>query len=137
MARIWADTLSRRFYKVYFKHLPLVSSRQTISNTTGGLAWANDNETVFYTRKNEVTLLGEKIYRHKKGTDSKKDELVYEEKDKTYYNGVYRSKSGSYIIIYNSSTLVSDYHILSADEPDGDFINFHQGGKTRVQYSAL
>ena len=125
-----ADTLSRRFYKVYFKHLPTGKVLdQTITNTTGGLAWANDNETVFYTRKNEVTLLGEKIYRHKKGTDSKKDELVYEEKDKTYYNGVYRSKSGSYIIIYNSSTLVSDYHILSADKPDGDFINFTPRGK--------
>ena len=124
------DTLSRRFYKVYFKHLPTGKVLdQTITNTTGGLAWANDNETVFYTRKNEVTLLGEKIYRHKKGTDSKKDELVYEEKDKTYYNGVYRSKSGSYIIIYNSSTLVSDYHILSADEPDGGFINFTPRGK--------
>ena len=124
------DTLSRRFYKVYFKHLPTGKVLdQTITNTTGGLAWANDNETVFYTRKNEVTLLGEKIYRHKKGTDSKKDELVYEEKDKTYYNGVYRSKSGSYIIIYNSSTLVSDYHILSADKPDGDFINFTPRGK--------
>ena len=125
-----ADTLSRRFYKVYFKHLPTGKVLdQTITNTTGGLAWANDNETVFYTRKNEVTLLGEKIYRHKKGTNSKKDELVYEEKDKTYYNGVYRSKSGSYIIIYNSSTLVSDYHILSADKPDGDFINFSPRGK--------
>ena len=125
-----ADTLSRRFYKVYFKHLPTGKVlEQTIPDATGGIAWANDNETVFYTRKNKVTLLGEKIYRHKKGTDSKKDELVYEEKDKTYYNGVYRSKSGSYIIIYNSSTLVSDYHILSADDPDGDFINFSPRGE--------
>ena len=54
--------------------------------------------------------------------------MVYEEKDETYYNGVYRSKSGKYIIIYNSSTLVSDYHILDADNPDGDFINFTPRG---------
>ena len=115
-----ADTLSRRFYKIYFKHL--ASGKvldHTISNTTGGLAWANDNKTVFYTSKNKVTLLGVKIYRHKVGTDSNLDKLVYEEKDETFYNGVYRSKSGKYIIIYNSSTLVSDYHILSADNPDG------------------
>ena len=87
------------------------------------MAWANDNKTVFYTSKNKVTLLGEKIYRHKAGTDSKLDKLVYEEEDETFYNGVYRSKSGKYIIIYNCSTLVSDYHILSADNPDGQFIN--------------
>ena len=124
------DTLSRRFYKIYFKHL--ISGKvleQTIPNTTGGVAWANDNKTVFYTSKNKVTLLGEKIYRHKAGTDSKLDKLVYEEEDETFYNGVYRSKSGKYIIIYNSSTLVSDYHILSADNPYGEFINFTPRGE--------
>ena len=129
------DTLSRRFYKIYFKHL--VSGKvleQTIPNTTGGVAWANDNKTVFYTSKNKVTLLGEKIYRHKAGTDSKLDKLVYEEEDETFYNGVYRSKSGKYIIIYNSSTLVSDYHILSADNPDGQFINFTPRGE-KHEYS--
>ena len=124
------DTLSRRFYNIHFKHL--VSGKvldQTIPNTTGGVAWANDNKTVFYTSKNKVTLLGEKIYRHKAGTDSKLDKLVYEEEDETFYNGVYRSKSGKYIIIYNSSTLVSDYHILSADNPGGQFINFTPRGE--------
>ena len=129
-----ADTLSRRFYKIYFKHL--ASGKvldHTISNTTGGLAWANDNKTVFYTSKNKVTLLGVKIYRHKVGTDSNLDKLVYEEKDETFYNGVYRSKSGKYIIIYNSSTLVSDYHILSADNPRGEFLNFTPRG-TKHEY---
>ena len=125
------DTLSRRFYNIYFKNLVTGEViEKTIPNTTGGVAWANDNKTVFYTSKNKTTLLGEKIYRHKMGTDSKKDELIYEEKDETFYNGVYRSKSGKYIIIYNSSTLVSDYHIMSADNPNGEFINFTpRGGK--------
>ena len=124
------DTLSRRFYKVHFKNLISGENlERTISNTTGGVAWANDNKTVFYTSKNKVTLLGEKIYRHKLGTHSDQDQLVYHEKDETYYNGVYRSKSGQYIIIYNSSTLVSDYHILNANEPDGEFKNFSPRGK--------
>ena len=123
------DTLSRRFYNIYFKNLVTGEViEKTIPNTTGGVAWANDNKTVFYTSKNKITLLGEKIYRHKMGTDSKKDELIYEEKDETFYNGVYRSKSGKYIIIYNSSTLVSDYHIMSADNPNGEFINFTPRG---------
>ena len=124
------DTLSRRYYKIYFKNL--VSGHvleQTIPNTSGSAAWANDNRTVFYTSKNKVTLLGEKIFRHKIKTDYKEDVLMYSEKDETYYNGVYRSKSGQYIIIYNSSTLVSDYHILDANEPDGQFANFSPRGK--------
>ena len=129
------DTLSRRFYEVHFKNLKSGDIlEQTIPNTTGGVAWASDNQIVFYTSKNKVTLLSEKIYRHKMGSDFRNDELVYTENDETYYIGVSRSKSGEYIIIYNSSTLVSDYHILRADNPDGKFKNFTPRG-TAHEYS--
>ena len=119
------DYVSRRIYTVHFKNLLTGETIQNaISNSSGSVAWANDNRTVFYTSKNDVTLLSEKIWRHKLGSDSKSDKMVYHEKDDTFYNGVYRSKSGDYIIIYNQSTLVSDFHILNADKPDGDFVNF-------------
>ena len=129
------DTLSRRFYTVFFKNLATGEVlAKAVPNTTGSVAWANDNKTVFYTLKNKVTLLSEKIYRHMMGTDYANDELVYIEDDETFYTGVYRSKSGKYIIIWNSSTLVSDYHILSADDPDGEFRNFTPRG-TEHEYS--
>tara|TARA_B100000408_G_scaffold3031_1_gene2523 strand:+ start:269 stop:2398 length:2130 start_codon:yes stop_codon:yes gene_type:complete len=129
------DTLSRRFYTIYFKNLSTGNIlEQVVPNTTGNIAWANDNKTVFYTLKNKITLLSEKIYRHKIGSDPVKDVLVYKEDDIEYYTGVYRSKSGKYIIIWNGSTLVSDYHILSADNPDGDFMNFTPRG-TEHEYS--
>jgi oligopeptidase B len=129
------DLVSRRIYTIHFKNLVTGEVlEQTIPNSTGSVAWANDNKTVFYTSKNEVTLLPEKIWRHKVGTDSAKDELVYEEKDQSFYNGVYRSKSGEFIIIWNSSTLVNDYHILSANNPDGEFNNFSPRG-TEHEYS--
>ena len=129
------DTVSRRRYTVHFKNVSTGDVLdQTIPNTTGGVAWANDNRTVFYTTKNEVTLLSEKIWRHKMGSNATNDELVYHEKDESYYTGVYRSKSGEYIIIYNNSTLVSDYHILNANDPDGNFKNFSPRG-TEHEYS--
>ena len=129
------DTLSRRFYTIYFKNLSTGNIlEQVVPNTTGNIAWANDNKTVFYTLKNKITLLSEKIYRHKIGSDPVKDILVYKEDDIEYYTGVYRSKSGKYIIIWNGSTLVSDYHILSADNPDGNFMNFTPRG-TEHEYS--
>ena len=52
------------------------------------------------------------------GTSYEKDVLVYKETDNEFYTGVYRSKSGKFIIIWNSSTLVSDYHILKTDNPN-------------------
>jgi len=118
------DTLSRRIYEVHFKNLETGEVlNKTISNSTGSVAWANDNQTVFYTSKNETTLLGEKIWRHKIGNETP-DEMIYHEEDETYYNGVYRSKSGKFIIIYHSSTLISDYQILDASNPNGRFRRF-------------
>ena len=119
------DTLSRRFYTIYFKNLSSGKVlKHSIPNTSGSVAWANDNQTIFYTSKNQVTLLSEKIYRHKLDTSHEQDVLVYEERDNEFYTGVYRSKSGKFIIIWNSSTLVSDYHILDSDNPNGNFISF-------------
>lgn len=119
------DIIGRRIYTIYFKDLETGELlTDMIENTTGSCAWSNDHKTLFYTDKNKTTLLSEKIMRHVLGSDSSEDVLVYEEKDKTYYNGVYKSKSDKYIIITNSSTLSSDYWILDADDPNGSFKNF-------------
>ena len=129
------DTLSRRLYEIHFKNLETGEVlKTTIPNSSGSVAWANDNKTVFYTSKNEITLLGEKIWRHKMGSDSSNDELIYFEEDDTFYTGVYRSKSGKFIIIYHQSTLVSDYQILNANNPDGSFKKFTKRG-TEHEYS--
>ena len=119
------DTLSRRIYELFFKNLNTGETlSETVPNTTGSVAWANDSKTLFYTSKNKVTLLSEKIYRHVVGEKHFDDEVVYIEKDNSFYTSVYRSKSGKFIIISNSSTLVSDYHLLSADDPYGEFRSF-------------
>ncbi|MFQ6612843.1 MAG: S9 family peptidase [Fidelibacterota bacterium] len=124
------DTVSRRIYTLHFKNLRTGAILDSaVPNTTGSVAWANDNQTVFYTAKNKVTLLSEEIYRHKLGTSAQSDVKVYSEPDKAFYIGVYRSKSGQYIIIWNSSTLVSDYHILAADNPGGRFRQFTARGQ--------
>jgi oligopeptidase B len=119
------DTLSRRIYTIKFKNLETGELLpDIITNTEGNVAWANDNKTVFYTSKNEVTLLSEKILRHQLGSATDHDVVVYQEKDPTFYIGVYRSKSGQYIIITNGSTMVRDYHILETNDPLGEFRQF-------------
>ncbi|WP_029038166.1 S9 family peptidase [Salinimicrobium xinjiangense] len=119
------DTLSRRVYHIQFLNLETGELlKDKLENTTGGGAWANDNETYFYTTKNKVSLLSEKIFRHTLGEEHAKDKLMYNEKDPSFYIGVGKSKSDEYIMIYTGSTLTNDYHILNADEPNGDFVQF-------------
>lgn len=130
------DTLSRRIYTIRFKNLETGEYiDDQIENTTGGGAWANDNKTFFYTTKNKVSLLSEKIYRHELGTQPETDVMVYHEKDPSFYIGVYKSKSDDYVIIWNSSTLVSDYHILNADNPKGKFQQFIPRDTKAHEYS--
>ncbi|SNT29132.1 oligopeptidase B [Ekhidna lutea] len=130
------DTLSRRIYTIRFKNLETGEMLDDqIINTTGGGAWANDNKTFFYTAKNKVSLLSEKIYRHKLGTEPEVDVMVYHEKDPSYYIGVYKSKSDDFVIIYNSSTLISDYHVLDANNPTGDFQQFIPRDEKAHEYS--
>ncbi len=120
------DTLSRRMYDIQFKDLN--SNKiypEIINNTTGSMAWANDNRTVFYTKQDPVTLRSCKIYKHILGTDPKNDELIYEEKDETFDCSVYKSKSDKYIIISTSSTLTDEFLLINADEPNSQPKVFH------------
>ncbi len=116
------DLVSRRQYTIHIKDLQTGKIlSDAIENTEGGPCWANDNKTIFYTAKNPVTLLSEKIKRHTMGTDAKKDVLVYEEADKSNYISVGKSKNNKYIFIASSATMSSEYRMLDANKPGEAF----------------
>ncbi len=119
------DRVSRRIYSIRFIDLRTGTFLEDrLENTNGNIAWANDNKTLFYTTKNKTSLLSESVLRHVIGRPITANEVVYHEKDPSFYIGVYRSKSGKYIIIYNNSTIASDYHILPTDSPQDNFKQF-------------
>jgi len=116
------DTTGRRQYTLHIKDLKTNEVfKDEISNTTGGSTWANDNKTLFYTLKDETTLRSEAIYKHRLNTDQKSDVLIYEETDDTFGVSVYKTKSKKYLVIASYSTLTTEYQILNADTPEGDF----------------
>lgn len=115
------DTTGRRQYTIQVKDIATHKVfNDSIENTTGSSTWANDNETLFYTQKDPVTLRAYQIFRHKLGSNSE-DELIFQEGDETFGTAIYKSKSRKYIIIACYSTLTNEYHILNADNPDGKF----------------
>ena len=74
------DTVSRRKYTLQIKNLETGEIYpDRIPNTTGSVAWASDNKTIFYTTKDETTLRPDKIFRHELRAN-KLDELIYQEK---------------------------------------------------------
>jgi oligopeptidase B len=122
LAAFATDTVSRRQYNIQIKNLKTGETYpEIIPNTTGGSVWANDNKTLFYTRKDPTTLRSEAIYKHVLGTDASKDTQVFFEKDDTFGTYVTKSKSEKYIIIGSYSTLSTEYQYLDADNPQGKF----------------
>ncbi|KAB1071417.1 S9 family peptidase [Tamlana haliotis] len=127
MAAFSTDLVSRRQYTIRVKNLVTGEIySDEIKNTTGSATWANDNKTLFYTMKDEVTLRSEKIFKHELHTDSSQDTVVFHEEDETFNTFVYKTKSKKYIIIGSSSTLSSEYRFLNADTPNGEFKLFQE-----------
>ncbi|MCB4797618.1 S9 family peptidase [Neotamlana laminarinivorans] len=127
MAAFSTDTVSRRQYNIQIKNLETGEILEDkIINTTGRATWANDNKTLFYSRKDEVTLRSHKIFKHRLGESVEQDKEVFFETDETFNTFVYKTKSKKYIVIGSSSTLTTEYRILNADTPDGDFKIFQE-----------
>ncbi len=129
-----ADTVSRRKYTIYFKNT--VNGQlleDTIPNTSGDIAWANDNKTVFYILKAE-NLRFYKIKKHRIGSPISTDEEVFHETDNTYNTFVYKSRSGKYLMICSISTLSTEYRFLDAQQPGGKF-TILQPREKNLEYS--
>ncbi|KAA9129809.1 S9 family peptidase [Marinihelvus fidelis] len=116
------DTMGRRINEVRIldtqagEYLP-----EVIENASSSLAWSADGRFLFYLDKHPETLLAYRVMRHELGTSPDDDELVYEETDNTFYNALYRSRSGDWIVLVHSATDTTEYQLLDAREPGGRF----------------
>ncbi len=131
------DTVSRRQYTIRIKNLvtgELLSD--AIPSTSGNMVWANDNKTLFYTANNPETLLSEKIKKHVLHTPESSDVAVYEEKDKSNYIGVSKSKNNKFIGIISAGTLSSETFFIDASQPDEEFASF-QPRMEEVLYNVI
>lgn len=127
MISFGVDTVGRRNYNLQIKSLVTGEVfSDIIPNTTGSATWANDNKTLFYTVKDELTLRSDKVFKHKLGSLSSTDVLIFHEQDDTFGVAVYKSKSKKYLIIACYSTLTNEYHILDANSPDAAFKVFQK-----------
>ena len=109
------DTVGRRFYTIQVKNMTTgqILPDQMVG-TTGNLAWANDNQTIFFSKQDPATLRSNQVHRHTLGTLAN-DKLIYEEKDQTLSCYVTKTKSKKYILINSGRTDAAFSQILEAD----------------------
>ena len=85
---------------IFFKDLKIknLTSNEYLEDNIEGASpsaiWSADSQYLLYTKKDEVTLISNKVYVHKIGDDQSQDILIYEEKDNEFniYIGESRSK---------------------------------------------
>ena len=110
------DNMGRRIHNIQFKNLETGEILQDqIANTTGKAVWANDNEHIFYIRKDK-NLRAFQVFMHQLGTDSSQDVLVFHEEDDTFDVNIFKSKSLEYIFISSSSTISDEQRFIPADD---------------------
>jgi oligopeptidase B len=92
-------------------------AEETVSDTYYGLAWANDNATVFYTRVDEA-MRPYQLWRHGLGTDPTNDAKIIEEPDEQFTLSLGRSKDGAFVVVSLQSTTTSEVWVIPADDPE-------------------
>lgn len=118
------DTVSRRQYTLRFKDLNSgLLLDEKIEDVTD-VVWANDNKTLFYVKQHPQTLLSYQVYRHLLGDSPENDQLIYEEKDDTFYLNLYKTRSEEFLVICANSTMTSECLLLDANQPEQDFCHF-------------
>ncbi|PRQ02436.1 Protease 2 [Enhygromyxa salina] len=115
------DDVGRRFYTIHVKDLrtgELLADE--IPDVSGALEWANDDQTLLYTKQDPETLRDYQVFRHTLGDAPGDDTLIYEERDETFEVGLWKTKSRAYLVLDIYSTLSDEVRILDAAKPDAE-----------------
>ena len=92
-----------------------------IPETTYGLAWGNDNRTLFYTTF-DATQRPDKIRRHVLGTDPAQDAIVYTDNDGLFDVSLSKSRDRRFLMITTANTgKTSEVSFLDASQPSNAF----------------
>ena len=114
----YAEDLSgRREYNIKVKDLTsgeIIDN--TIQNSSGSVVWDKQNTSIYYAQKDPVTLIENKVFKHKLGTDASEDILIYEEKDSEFHLSIYESRTKKYLNIYISKTEASETWLLDLED---------------------
>ena len=115
-----AYTIDSTGYRQYILQVKDLATGKVLSDhaeRVTSLAWAADNQTLFYTQEDAVAKRSHRLYRHAVGAP--RHDLLYEEKDEHYYVDIGLSRSREWLIQTRSSSSTSEVAVLPATTPGG------------------
>jgi oligopeptidase B len=121
LAAYATDTTGYREYNLHIRDLATGKDLPDSVEKIGGLNWAEDGKTIFYSKQQPKTKRSYQIWRHTLGTPASEDKLVYEEKDERFNIGIGKTLSKKFLLISISSGLTSEVKYLDSSKPEGTF----------------
>ena len=111
------DTTALRVYTLLVKDL---RTGKTLADTLGqvvpGLAWANDNRTIFYSTADSARRTNA-VWRHVLGQPRASDVKVFQDDDVLNNVDVARSKSGKFVFIADDGFTSSEWRVIPTSNP--------------------
>ncbi len=112
------DTKGSEYYTIYIRDIntkKLVTEK--IEETSGGITFSLDDQYIFYS-KLDSNHRPRKIYRHKLGTNTQEDQLIFEEKSEAFTVGISLSSDDKYFFINSSDHNTSEQYYFDINEKD-------------------
>ena len=91
-----------------------------VPNTVGSATWDLAGTVLFYTTVDEAWR-PDKVWRHALGSEVSDDVVVHHEADERFWTSVGRTRSDRYLVIACGSKTTTEYRVLDADDPTGEF----------------
>jgi oligopeptidase B len=118
------DLSGRREFNIKIKDLSKnIIIDQAIKNSSGSVIWSPCNEIIYYTKKDPITLITNKVFKHVIGESEIKDIVIYEEKDPEFNLSIGKSRSKKYLYIYIGKTESSETLLLDLEEKNSELIS--------------
>ena len=110
------DLKGSEYFTIYFRKISDGKVlAEKIEETSGSITWSLDDQYIFYSKLDQHHR-PRKIYRHKIGTSTKNDQLIYEEKDEGFTCGIEISSDEKYFLISTSDHTTSEVYFFDVNE---------------------
>ncbi|MEO8178025.1 MAG: S9 family peptidase [Deltaproteobacteria bacterium] len=114
------DTNGSEYYEVRLRDLATSAELpDRIANTSGSLVFSADGNFVFYTAVDD-NHRPSKVFRHRVGTATESDVLVYEELDPGFFVGLNQTEDYSDIVIVSHDHVTSEQRLINASRPESE-----------------
>ena len=110
------DVKGSEYYTIYIRDIvnnKLITEK--IEDTSGGITFSLDDKFIFYSKLDE-NHRPRKIFRHKLGSLTQEDELIFEEKSEAFTVGIGLSSDEKYFFITTSDHNTSEQYYFNVDE---------------------